>query len=154
MASAPSAPVFEMVAGIRTIAESGRFKASSSPHLPGATNLVRNRLIVVGTATCGSGSSLPICYCYMLICLQLNLYLSCLQAWFLDQFGVLHDGKKPYPGAILACMLAQKLCSKFFRLYLSPLCWRCCYLYELPAGYCSGEARGEWCEDGDNQQLL
>uniref|UniRef100_A0A7C8YWD3 Phosphoglycolate phosphatase n=1 Tax=Opuntia streptacantha TaxID=393608 RepID=A0A7C8YWD3_OPUST len=22
------------------------------------------------------------------------------KAWFLDQFGVLHDGKKPYPGAI------------------------------------------------------
>ncbi|KAJ1269456.1 hypothetical protein BS78_07G213200 [Paspalum vaginatum] len=49
MASAASAPVFERVAGIRAIAESGRFKA-----------------------------------------------------WFLDQFGVLHDGKKPYPGAILA----------------------------------------------------
>ncbi|CAO2192333.1 unnamed protein product [Urochloa humidicola] len=49
MASAASAPVFERVAGIQAIAESGRFKA-----------------------------------------------------WFLDQFGVLHDGKKPYPGAILA----------------------------------------------------
>jgi len=49
MASAAAAPVFERVAGIRAIAESGRFKA-----------------------------------------------------WFLDQFGVLHDGKKPYPGAILA----------------------------------------------------
>ncbi|PUZ52503.1 hypothetical protein GQ55_6G275500 [Panicum hallii var. hallii] len=49
MASPASAPVFERVAGIRAIAESGRFKA-----------------------------------------------------WFLDQFGVLHDGKKPYPGAILA----------------------------------------------------
>lgn len=49
MASAASVPVFERVAGIRAIAESGRFKA-----------------------------------------------------WFLDQFGVLHDGKKPYPGAILA----------------------------------------------------
>ncbi|KAM7489490.1 hypothetical protein LguiB_026974 [Lonicera macranthoides] len=23
-----------------------------------------------------------------------------VQAWFLDQFGVLHDGKQPYPGAI------------------------------------------------------
>ncbi|KAI4304146.1 hypothetical protein MLD38_039697 [Melastoma candidum] len=22
------------------------------------------------------------------------------KAWFLDQFGVLHDGKSPYPGAI------------------------------------------------------
>ncbi|CAD6264910.1 unnamed protein product [Miscanthus lutarioriparius] len=31
MASAASAPVFERVAGIRAIAESGRFKASSSP---------------------------------------------------------------------------------------------------------------------------
>jgi len=31
MASAASAPVFERVAGIRTIAESGRFKASSFP---------------------------------------------------------------------------------------------------------------------------
>jgi hypothetical protein len=30
MASAASAPVFETLAGIRTIAESGRFKASSS----------------------------------------------------------------------------------------------------------------------------
>lgn len=49
MASAAAAPVFERVAGIRAIAESGSFKA-----------------------------------------------------WFLDQFGVLHDGKKPYPGAILA----------------------------------------------------
>uniref|UniRef100_A0A453RPZ9 Uncharacterized protein n=1 Tax=Aegilops tauschii subsp. strangulata TaxID=200361 RepID=A0A453RPZ9_AEGTS len=48
MSSAP-APVFERLAGIRPLAESGRFKA-----------------------------------------------------WFLDQFGVLHDGKKPYPGAILA----------------------------------------------------
>ncbi|EPS63654.1 hypothetical protein M569_11131 [Genlisea aurea] len=25
------------------------------------------------------------------------------KAWFLDQFGVLHDGKQPYPGAITAC---------------------------------------------------
>lgn len=49
MASTASPPVFERVAGIRAIAESGRFKA-----------------------------------------------------WLLDQFGVLHDGKKPYPGAILA----------------------------------------------------
>ena len=24
------------------------------------------------------------------------------KAWFLDQFGVLHDGKQPYPGAISA----------------------------------------------------
>ncbi|KAK3204237.1 hypothetical protein Dsin_018283 [Dipteronia sinensis] len=24
----------------------------------------------------------------------------CVQAWLLDQFGVLHDGKQPYPGAI------------------------------------------------------
>ncbi|KGN47825.2 hypothetical protein Csa_018984 [Cucumis sativus] len=24
------------------------------------------------------------------------------KAWFLDQFGVLHDGKQPYPGAVLA----------------------------------------------------
>ncbi|KAI8567106.1 hypothetical protein RHMOL_Rhmol02G0095400 [Rhododendron molle] len=26
------------------------------------------------------------------------------KAWFLDQFGVLHDGKQPYPGAISTCM--------------------------------------------------
>ncbi|KAL6646276.1 hypothetical protein ACP70R_017884 [Stipagrostis hirtigluma subsp. patula] len=57
MASAASAPVFERLAGIRAIAESGRFK---------------------------------------------RLAESVRQAWFLDQFGVLHDGKKPYPGAILA----------------------------------------------------
>ncbi|KAG7020151.1 hypothetical protein SDJN02_16833 [Cucurbita argyrosperma subsp. argyrosperma] len=25
-----------------------------------------------------------------------------VQAWFLDQFGVLHDGKQPYPGAVVA----------------------------------------------------
>eukprot|EP00850_Spirogloea_muscicola_P021999 SM000272S10266 [mRNA] locus=s272:111177:113325:+ [translate_table: standard] len=25
------------------------------------------------------------------------------QAWLLDQFGVLHDGRKPYPGAVDAC---------------------------------------------------
>ena len=30
-----------------------------------------------------------------------------VQAWFLDQFGVLHDGKKPYPGAILTCMFSS-----------------------------------------------
>lgn len=28
------------------------------------------------------------------------------QAWFLDQFGVLHDGKQPYPGAITTCMFS------------------------------------------------
>ena len=26
-----------------------------------------------------------------------------MKAWFLDQFGVLHDGKQPYPGAISTC---------------------------------------------------
>ncbi|KAF0927943.1 hypothetical protein E2562_036966 [Oryza meyeriana var. granulata] len=56
MASAASAPAFERLPGIRTLAESGRFKA-----------------------------------------------------WFLDQFGVLHDGKRPYPGAVLALeKLAEK----------------------------------------------
>ncbi|KAG8048129.1 hypothetical protein GUJ93_ZPchr0008g13870 [Zizania palustris] len=51
-----SAPAFERLAGIRALAESGRYKA-----------------------------------------------------WFLDQFGVLHDGKKPYPGAVLALeKLAEK----------------------------------------------
>lgn len=49
MAAPRAVPAFESLAGIRPLAESGRFKA-----------------------------------------------------WFLDQFGVLHDGKKPYPGAILA----------------------------------------------------
>lgn len=29
--------------------------------------------------------------------------LVAVQAWFLDQFGVLHDGKQPYPGAVVAC---------------------------------------------------
>ncbi|KAL0358749.1 UNVERIFIED_CONTAM: hypothetical protein Sangu_0724300 [Sesamum angustifolium] len=28
------------------------------------------------------------------------------KAWFLDQFGVLHDGKQPYPGAITTCMFS------------------------------------------------
>lgn len=27
-----------------------------------------------------------------------------LQVWLLDQFGVLHDGKQPYPAAISTCM--------------------------------------------------
>lgn len=26
-----------------------------------------------------------------------------IQAWFLDQFGVLHDGKQAYPGAVSTC---------------------------------------------------
>jgi hypothetical protein len=39
-------------------------------------------------------------------------FVTCLQAWFLDQFGVLHDGKQPYPGAILTCMF-------FFHLLVS-----------------------------------
>lgn len=30
-----------------------------------------------------------------------------VQAWFLDQFGVLHDGKQPYPGAISTCMFSS-----------------------------------------------
>ncbi|KAF7151237.1 hypothetical protein RHSIM_Rhsim02G0085900 [Rhododendron simsii] len=30
-----------------------------------------------------------------------------LQAWFLDQFGVLHDGKQPYPGAISTCRFSS-----------------------------------------------
>lgn len=34
-------------------------------------------------------------------------FVTCLQAWFLDQFGVLHDGKQPYPGAILTCMFSS-----------------------------------------------
>lgn len=29
-----------------------------------------------------------------------------MKAWFLDQFGVLHDGKQPYPGAISTCMFS------------------------------------------------
>lgn len=33
--------------------------------------------------------------------------MCCMQAWFLDQFGVLHDGKKPYPGAISTCMFSS-----------------------------------------------
>jgi hypothetical protein len=70
----------------------------------------------------------------------------------LDQFGVLHDGKKPYPGAILACMLAQAF-SACIVVFVS-FVLRFCYLRELLAGGCSGEARGEWGEDGDNQQFL
>lgn len=31
----------------------------------------------------------------------------CMQAWFLDQFGVLHDGKQPYPGAISTCTISS-----------------------------------------------
>lgn len=29
-----------------------------------------------------------------------------VQGWLLDQFGVLHDGKEPYPGAISTCMFS------------------------------------------------
>ncbi|GKV04428.1 hypothetical protein SLEP1_g16582 [Rubroshorea leprosula] len=30
------------------------------------------------------------------------------KAWFLDQFGVLHNGKQPYPGAISTCMFPSR----------------------------------------------
>lgn len=37
-----------------------------------------------------------------------NQLVVCVQAWLLDQFGVLHDGKKPYPGAISTCMFSYE----------------------------------------------
>uniref|UniRef100_A0A0D9XAE1 Rx N-terminal domain-containing protein n=1 Tax=Leersia perrieri TaxID=77586 RepID=A0A0D9XAE1_9ORYZ len=47
-------------------------------------------------------------YCGLPISLVEDL-ASLSEAWFLDQFGVLHDGKKPYPGAVLALeKLAEK----------------------------------------------
>ena len=43
-------------------------------------------------------------YIYIYIYIYMRV---CVQAWFLDQFGVLHDGKKLYPGAILTCMFSS-----------------------------------------------
>lgn len=40
-----------------------------------------------------------------------------LQVWLLDQFGVLHDGKQPYPGAIFACMLTSLLIHDFSGMF-------------------------------------
>lgn len=40
-----------------------------------------------------------------------------LQAWFLDQFGVLHDGKQPYPGAISACRFSSVSFGILVRLF-------------------------------------
>ena len=44
-------------------------------------------------------------YCQTHLLLLANLVMRA-QAWFLDQFGVLHDGKQPYPGAISTCMFS------------------------------------------------
>lgn len=40
------------------------------------------------------------------------------QAWFLDQFGVLHDGKQPYPGAITTCMFSIASFGILVRLFV------------------------------------
>ncbi|KAG9148549.1 hypothetical protein Leryth_023928 [Lithospermum erythrorhizon] len=42
------------------------------------------------------------------------------KAWFLDQFGVLHDGKQPYPGAISTCMFPFVTWSHF-NMYISKM---------------------------------
>ena len=39
-----------------------------------------------------------------------------MQVWLLDQFGVLHDGKEPYPGAISTCKYFIFLHFPFFLL--------------------------------------
>ncbi|KAE9452803.1 hypothetical protein C3L33_15294, partial [Rhododendron williamsianum] len=39
------------------------------------------------------------------------------KAWFLDQFGVLHDGKQPYPGAISACRFSSVSFGILVRLF-------------------------------------
>lgn len=38
------------------------------------------------------------------MCFIYDDFVMSVQAWFLDQFGGLHDGKNPYPGAISTCM--------------------------------------------------
>nr|CAB3481617.1 unnamed protein product [Digitaria exilis] len=87
MTSAASPPpVLERVAGIRTIAESGRFKASSSPLFFNRNCRFTLRLFKLE----------PVVHAHLVTA------KSVWQTWLLDQFGVLHDGKKPYPGAILA----------------------------------------------------
>lgn len=40
-----------------------------------------------------------------------------MQVWLLDQFGVLHDGKQPYPGAISTCKYYYSTLSLFFNLF-------------------------------------
>ena len=42
-----------------------------------------------------------------------------MQVWLLDQFGVLHDGKQPYPGAISTCKYYYSTLSLFFNLFLN-----------------------------------
>lgn len=42
-----------------------------------------------------------------------------LQAWLLDQFGVVHDGKQPYPGAISTCMFYQLAFDVWERYFMS-----------------------------------
>ncbi|KAF8653882.1 hypothetical protein HU200_062016 [Digitaria exilis] len=102
MTSAASPPpVLERVAGIRTIAESGRFKASSSPLFFNRNCRFTLRLFKLE----------PVVHAHLVTA------KSVWQTWLLDQFGVLHDGKKPYPGAILACTLARNMCSDFFCSY-------------------------------------
>lgn len=41
------------------------------------------------------------------------------QAWFLDQFGVLHDGKQPYPGAVMTCMFSSVSFDILVSLFIS-----------------------------------
>ena len=42
---------------------------------------------------------------------NVSIVLTTMQAWFLDQFGVLHDGKQAYPGAVSTCMFSLILLS-------------------------------------------
>ena len=44
-----------------------------------------------------------------------------MQVWLLDQFGVLHDGKQPYPGAISTCKYYYSTLSLFFNLFFLQL---------------------------------
>jgi hypothetical protein len=68
-------------------------------------------------------------FCRRVHCARLNTSIeifarptvACLalsQDWLLDQFGVLHDGKKSYP-TILACMLVVSLEVCFLSLLVS-----------------------------------
>lgn len=58
-------------------------------------------------------------YCiYVSICINYIAVGVYMQAWFLDQFGVLHDGKQPYPGAISTCMFSSLLFSIWVKPFL------------------------------------
>jgi uncharacterized membrane protein (UPF0182 family) len=80
----------QSLSGLQHLAETRRFKVTPE----------NQYLILFLSSLSYSHSSSRIICIYVYVCVS-------VQAWFLDQFGVLHDGKKPYPGAILTCMFSS-----------------------------------------------